>query len=124
MVKNQTSILIVDDQKIFCSAMEILLKKIGYEPKSVNNGYDAIEEVKKNPKDLIFLDVTMPGIDGIETLKKIKEIKNDQIVIMLTARGDVETVTKLLKEGADDYIQKPIKDLELLRILNSANKSG
>ena len=72
----------MDDDKFFRSWLEDLLTEVGYEPISVNNGYDAINEVKKNPKDIIFLDVNMPGIDGIETLKKIKEINSDQIVIM------------------------------------------
>jgi DNA-binding NtrC family response regulator len=122
MGKNNTPILIVDDQNICCSLMEILLKKKGYESKSVNNGFDAIEEVKKTQYDVIFLDVTMPGIDGLGTLKRIKKINKDQIVIMLTTIGDVDTITELLKEGADDYIQKPITDEELLRILTSAKE--
>ncbi len=122
MEKNNTSVLIVDDEILFCQMLEELLREEGFTPISVNNGYDAIKELKKNPHDVIFMDVNMPGIDGIETLKRIKQINNDQIVIMLTARGDVDTVIKLLKEGADDYIQKPIADKKLLSILHSANE--
>ncbi len=122
MGKNNTSILIVDDQKICCSFMEILLKKNGYESISVNNGFDAIAEVRQTQYDVIFLDVTMPGINGLSTLQRIKKIDKNQIVIMLTTIGDVDTITMLLKEGADDYIQKPITDEELLGILNSAKE--
>ena len=121
MGKNQPSILIVDDQKFFCSSLEDFLKEEGYEPNSVHNGYDAIEEVKKNQYDVVFLDVNMPGIDGIKTLNRIKKINNNQIVIMITARDDMDTITKMLKGGADDYIQKPIANEELLRALHSVN---
>ena len=124
MGKNQTSILIVDDQKFFCSSLEDFLREEGYEANSVHNGYDAIEEVKKNQHDIVFLDVNMPGIDGIKTLSRIKKINNDQIVIMITARDDMDTITKSLKEGANDYMQKPIANEQLLRILNSVKKSG
>ena len=121
MEKNQPSILIVDDSKFFCSWLEDFLKKEGYESKTVNNGYKAIDEVKKDQKDIIFMDVNMPGIDGFGTLRRIKKINKDLIVIMITAKGDVNTVTKLLKGGADDYIQKPIANEERLRALHSAN---
>jgi DNA-binding response OmpR family regulator len=64
----------------------------------------------------------MPGIDGLETLERIKKNNKDQIVIMITARGDVHTIIKLFQEGADDYIQKPMANEELLRALHSANE--
>ena len=120
MRNNPTSVLIVDDQKFYRSLLEDLLKKEGYKPNSINNGYDAIEEVKKNQHDIVFLDLHMPEIDGMETLKRIKKIKKDQIVLMVTDRIDVITVTRFLKEGAVDYIQKPISDKGLLRALHSA----
>ena len=122
MEKNRPSILIVDDEIPFCQMLEELLKEEGFEPISVNNGYDAVEEVKKNQHDIIFLDINMPGINGIEALKRIKQINNEQIVIMLTVIDDVDTVIKLIKEGANNYISKPVVAQELLHALYSASE--
>lgn len=78
-------ILVVDDEKDFLFAMEYWLKSKGYEVKSANDGFRALDLVKTYSPDLIFLDIHMPGIDGVETLRRIREYNKDVPVIIISA---------------------------------------
>jgi len=101
-------ILIVDDEPFIRNALMSILNSLGYNPTLAENGIKAIEIIKKENPDIVLLDVKMPEMDGITTLKKIREISKDILVIMLTAYGDEETMKQCAEAGADDFLVKPI----------------
>jgi DNA-binding NtrC family response regulator len=110
------SILIVDDDEIMQQTLADVLKKKGYEIFSVGSGNGALSIIKKNIIDLVLLDMRLPDVDGIEVLKKIKELDTEILVIMMTAYSDVQTAVSSMKSGAYHYINKPF-ELEELKLL-------
>ena len=110
------SILIVDDQKDFCTVLSDSLSQDRYRVITAFDGKMALQLAKKEKPDLMLLDIKMPGMDGIEVLRKIKKMKKEIAVIMFTAYGTLETARKAMKLGAYDYVTKPV-DLFLLKSL-------
>ncbi len=116
-------ILIVDDEESIRVSLCDLLKKHGYDASAVEDGYKAIEKVKEEEWDVALVDLKMPGIDGLEVLKKIKEIKPALTVIIITAYATVESAVTAMKDGAFDYIMKPFTADELcIRLENALEK--
>jgi len=111
-------ILIVDDDKNICELIRLYLVKEGYEAHCVYDGLSAVEKARELNPSAIILDIMLPGMDGIEVLKAIRQNSNIP-VIMLTAKG--ETIDKVLglELGADDYIVKPFEPKELLARLKA-----
>lgn len=114
-------ILIVDDEPNIVMALEYALAKRGYDVYIGRDGLEAISASKKYVPDLILLDIMMPNLDGYETikiLKKIKELACTAIVLMSakTAREDIE---KGISLGADDYITKPFTTKKILETINN-----
>ena len=107
------NILVVDDEKEIADLLEIHLMSQDYDVTKAHTGAECIELLNKNKFDLILLDVMMPKMDGLETLKRIRESSNVP-VIMVTAKTTEKDKIQGLTLGADDYITKPIKPLELL----------
>ena len=89
---------------------------------TVNNGQEAIELAKTTHFDIIFLDQMMPKMDGIETLKRLKEEKVSSIIIALTANNDTNAKDIYIKKGFTDYLSKPLKVKELNKIINKYMK--
>jgi len=114
------TVLVVDDERQSCALLEKFLLKEGYEVLISDNGFDAIENIKENKPGVVLLDIKMPGIDGIETLKRIRKISKNVVVIMLTAVDDVDVALHAVKEGADDFIRKPIILSKLKLSIDSA----
>jgi len=110
------TILIVDDKKDFCTVLSDSLSQDRYRVVTAFNGKTALQLAKKEKPDLILLDIKMPGMDGIEVLKKIKKMRKEIAVIMFTAFGTLETAREAMKLGAYDYVSKPV-DLFLLKSL-------
>ena len=110
------SILIVDDDEVMQQTLSDVLKKKGYEIFSVGAGNGALSIIKKNIIDLVLLDMRLPDVDGIEVLKRIKELDTEILVIMMTAYSDVQTAVSAMKSGAYHYINKPF-ELEELKLL-------
>jgi two-component system, NtrC family, response regulator AtoC len=110
------SILIVDDDEVMQQTLSDVLKKKGYEIFSVGEGNGALSIIKKNIIDLVLLDMRLPDVDGIEVLKKVKELDTEILVIMMTAYSDVQTAVSAMKSGAYHYINKPF-ELEELKLL-------
>jgi two-component system KDP operon response regulator KdpE len=106
------TILIVDDEPRMVRFVKMNLDLEGYITLEANNGLQALEKVRDYNPDLVLLDVEMPGMDGFETLKRIRKI-SDAAVIMLTVRADEEDRVKGLDLGADDYVTKPFSPREL-----------
>ena len=101
------TILIVDDEVSIQDSLAGVLRDEGYEVSLAGNGHQALKMVEKDPPELVFLDIMMPGMDGIETLKKIKEGHPDVYVIIISAHGTIETAVRAIKYGAFDLIEKP-----------------
>jgi len=110
------TILIVDDEKDFCTVLSDSLSQDRYRAVTAFNGKTALQLAKKEKPDLILLDIKMPGMDGIEVLKKIKKMRKEIAVIMFTAFGTLETAREAMKLGAYDYVTKPV-DLFFLKSL-------
>jgi two-component system response regulator AtoC len=112
-------IMIVDDDKLLQNSLKNVLSE-KYDTLVVGRGEDALELLGRNTVDLVLLDVRLPGIDGIETLKQIKALARDLLVIMMTAYEDVKTVINAMKMGAYDYLVKPLEIEELDLIVEKA----
>ena len=108
----QIKVLMVDDEKRFRDTTKKILLKKGFETILAESGEDALEKIVQNP-DVVILDIKMPGMDGHEALAKIKKLKPDLPVIMLTGHGAMPSARKALVEGAFDYLSKPC-DIDLL----------
>lgn len=116
------NILLVDDEKDFVESLAERLELRDFNVTTALNGNDAISLVKDSDYDVIVLDVKMPGKDGIETLKEIKNIKQLPQVIMLTGHATVETAIQGMKVGAYDYIMKPTVTEDLIELIKKAYK--
>lgn len=111
------NILVVDDDKSMREFLELILKREKYNVTCVKDGADAILLLKENYFDLVITDLMMPVINGLELLKKAKELYPDIKVIMITAFGTIDTAIEAIKLGAYDYITKPFNNDDLrLRI--------
>jgi signal transduction histidine kinase/CheY-like chemotaxis protein/HPt (histidine-containing phosphotransfer) domain-containing protein len=113
-------ILVVDDNQMNLKVARNLLKLSGIAPELVSSGEGTIERMRKKKYDIVFLDHMMPGMDGIETLKRLMEedlIPDETTVIALTANAVVGSREKYLEAGFTDYLSKPIEMKELVRLL-------
>ena len=118
------SILVVDDELSMREFLKILLEKEGYDVSSAADAADAIDQIKSAGFDLIISDIKMPGMGGLTLLEKIKEIDNSLPVIMITAYASPENAVVAMKSGAFDYITKPFKVDEIIKIIKSAISSA
>ena len=107
MVKIPVKILIVDDEKDFVEMFSLRLTRQGERVSAAYSGQQALDLLKTTPIDVVILDIRMPGMDGIETLKKIKAEYPLVEVILLTGHGSTETAVEGMKAGAFDYLMKP-----------------
>src|ERR671931_2474521 len=101
-------ILIVDDEPAIQSSLRGVLEDEGYRVTAVGDGEDAVARVGEELPDLIFLDIWMPGRDGLETLTEIKRLRPEATVVMISGHGTIETAVKATKLGAYDFIEKPL----------------
>ncbi len=106
-------ILVVDDEPRMIRFIRLNLEHDGYDVFEASSGEEALEKLRDHIPNLVILDVMMPGADGFETLRMLREISTVP-VIMLTAKGDVEDRVRGLELGADDYIAKPFDPAELV----------
>ena len=114
------TILVVDDELSMREFLKILLEKEGYEVTTASEAAIAIEFIKKQPFDLVLSDIKMPGMGGLSLLEKIKEVNSSIPVIMITAFASPENAVVAMKSGAFDYITKPFKVDEIIKIIKSA----
>ncbi len=105
--------MLVDDEERFLSTTKKLLSRKGYDVFTATSGAEALEELRVHNIHVVILDVKMPGMDGIETLKAIKRTYPLVEVIMLTGHGTIDSAVEGLKSGATDYLTKPtdVRDL-------------
>ena len=110
-------ILVVDDEPRMCESLNRLLSKEGYAIVTSSGAVDALEEVGKEPFDVVITDVKMPEVDGVSLLKSLKVMNPRIKVIMMTAYGDVDSYLASMNLGAVEYLMKPINFDELKKIL-------
>jgi len=119
----KASILIVDDNLGLCKTMTLILRRKGYDATSAKDGYEAIVKVKEGSFDLIFMDIKMPLMDGVETYKEIKKIRPDSVVIMMTAYAVEDLIQEALKEGAYGVLYKPLDMEKIFSFIKTAKEA-
>jgi len=122
MIKIPTRVLLVDDEKDFVEMLGLRLEEAGENVTPAHSGQECLQVLEKKEIDVVILDILMPGMDGIATLKEIKNRFPLVEVIMLTGHGTTESAVKGMKLGAFDYLLKPAHFGELTAKLESARK--
>jgi two-component system NtrC family response regulator/two-component system response regulator HydG len=107
---------VIDDEVNAATALEALLREDGYEVEKAHDARAGLQLLEKHEPDVVLTDVRMPGMDGIELLAKIKEVRPETMVVLMTAYGTVKTAVKAMKLGAEDFLSKPI-DVEELEVV-------
>jgi two-component system response regulator AtoC len=115
-MKRKAKVLVVDDEQLVRESLRDWLTESGYEVFTAENGFQALEFIDRERMGVVLADLVMPGMDGIELMKRAKEIIPNIDVIIVTAYGSIATAISAMKEGAYDYIEKPFcpERLELL----------
>ena len=122
MIQVPTNILLVDDEKDFVEMLSMRLEEAGENVTPAYDGDMCLDKLAQKPIDVVILDIKMPGMDGIQTLRKIKMKYPLVEVILLTGHGTTETAIEGMKLGAFDYLLKPADFDELTTILADAKK--
>jgi PAS domain S-box-containing protein len=115
-------LLLIDDEPDILRVLSMSLKADGYDVVSASNGTEGVAAFEKERPEIVITDIKMPGMDGIEVLKKIKELNADTEVIIITGHGDIENAIEALKHGASDFINKPVRDEALSIALQRARE--
>jgi len=116
----ETGILIVDDEASVRDSLYQWFKADGYRVDTAEDAASALKKLQENPWDIILLDIKMPGMDGIELQSRIKQIDKDIVTIIITAYAAVDTAIQALKDGAFDYVTKPVDPDDLSRLIRNA----
>ncbi len=128
MEKKTCKLLIVDDEIHICASLRRVIEREGFETLEAHNGRDALKMIRFYMPDALLLDIRMPEMDGMEVLKKTRELDPDLPVIMITARGGIEDKAIAFRHGADDYLVKPFDPHELIMriqaVLKRASEAG
>jgi DNA-binding NtrC family response regulator len=106
---HKMNIMIVDDEKIVRESLFHWFTKLGHTAEKASSGFEALEILGKNPFDVLFVDIRMPEMNGIELLEKVKTEYPETVVIIITAYGSIESAVKAMQLGASDYLLKPFK---------------
>ncbi|MGD9731714.1 MAG: sigma-54-dependent transcriptional regulator [Desulfamplus sp.] len=114
------AVLIVDDNESIIESLEGILSDDGFEVFQAFNGYDALKKIETLSPDIVLLDIWMPGMDGIETLKEIKKEYPNLPVIMITGHGTIESAVDATKSGAFDFLEKPLSIDRVIVTINNA----
>jgi two-component system, response regulator, stage 0 sporulation protein F len=124
MSEAKATILVIDDQPGIRRLLTEVLAEEGYGVDTAANGFEGIQKVKEAMPQLILMDMKMPGMDGIETLRELKKMGQADKVIMMTAYGELELVNQARELGAYAYITKPFDIIALCTIIREQIESG
>ena len=122
MIRIPTKVLIVDDEKDFVEMFSLRLNEAGEKVFTAHSGQECLDVLQQEDIDVVVLDIKMPGMDGIETLKEIKKRRPIVEVILLTGHGTIESAVEGMKLGAYDYLLKPADAREMAEKLEGARK--
>jgi len=119
----KASVLIVDDNIGLCKTMSFVLGHKGYAVITARDGVEAIARVKERPFDIVFMDIKMPVMDGVETYRRIKKIRPEVVAVMMTAYAVEDLVQEALQEGAYGVIHKPLDIEKVIALCERARQS-
>ena len=114
------TILLVDDEPSIIQSLHGILTDEGFEVIQADGGLKALDIIKETIPDIVLLDIWMPDIDGLETLKRIRQLSPSVQVIMISCHGKIETAVQATKLGAYDFIEKPLSLEKVLLSINNA----
>lgn len=119
-----SKILVIDDERSIRNTLKEILEFEKYQVELAEDGFKALEMIKTSDFDVVLCDIKMPGLDGIEVLQKLEELKPDTPVVMISGHGNIDTAVESIKKGAFDFIEKPL-DLNrlLITLRNAMDKS-
>jgi len=120
----ETTILLVDDEPTILRGLQVSLESQGYIVAGVTTGEQAVARTATTPPDLVLLDLGLPGIDGVEVLRRIRTFAPTLPIVVVSAHGDDATKVRALDFGADDYVSKPFSVPELLARVRTALRHG
>ena len=113
-------ILIVDDDPLVPRSLRLMLKKHGHDAEAASNATEAMRHLEAHPADVVITDVNMPGADGFEVLRRVKAAWPATQVVLVTGYGTIESAVRGMREGAFDYVTKPVLDEEILLVVERA----
>ncbi|MCK9453549.1 response regulator [Sulfurimonas sp.] len=113
------SSMVVEDEKVANELLSSTFKNFFASVKSCFNGKEALEAYKTSMPDIVFVDIIMAGMDGIELSRKIREISPNQIIIVISASNDIEKISESIEVGVNSFIQKPIDTKKIVELLSS-----
>ncbi len=119
---DKIKILVIDDEQGIRDLFIQALEEDDYEVLTVDNGEQGLEIIKNEKPNVTFLDLKLPGIDGLEVLKRISDLKSKPIVIMITGHGTIAKAAKTMDLGAYDYIVKPFDIDDIIKLMKQALK--
>ncbi len=122
-MEDKASILIVDDNVSLVRTMSFVLKRKGFTVVTAKDGLEAIEKVREMPFDIILLDIRMPIMDGVETHRRIKKIRPEAVVVMMTAYSVEDMVREALQDGAYGVIYKPVDIDKVIALIEESRKA-
>ena len=117
---SEERILVVDDEPGVRSALESILVDEGYQVVTAESGEAGLEAVERQPFDAVLLDVWLPGIDGLETLQRLRDRRSETEVVMISGHGTIDTAVRATKLGAFDFVEKPLSLEKTLLVLRNA----
>ena len=120
--KPSSKILVIDDEQGFRDLVSLELDSRGFQVKTASNGEEGVEQAKKQEFDVVVSDLTMPKMNGLDTLSALKEIQPKLEVIMITGYATLESAVECMRRGAYDYITKPFQIEDLIRLIERANE--
>ena len=110
-------LMIVDDELIVRESLMYWFRKYGHEIDTAASGSEALEKIEQKPFQLLFVDIKMPGMDGLELLERVKKEYPDTLVVIITAHGSIESAARAMRAGASDYLLKPFKPDQLSLVM-------
>ena len=120
----EANVLLVDDEEHFLDALSFRLEARGLKVNTAANGEEALEKIDRQKYDLVIIDMAMPGLNGIETMKRIKAIQSDAKIIILTGQPSFKNGIEAMKLGACDFLEKPVDIETMTRIMEDAIPTG
>ena len=122
MADTKLEILVVDDHRSMRQTLSGIIQEQGHRVTQAEDGYQAMNEVKKTSFDLVFMDIVMPGINGVQVLREIKKIDPEVVVVMMTGFSVEHLVDDAVAEGAISVMYKPFKPAQVMGFVESAYK--